>query len=116
MTKTIALAAGFTGLAIVTAPCDVLAEEPSLATVMQRASAYVVEFQRQLSSIVAEEVYVQDIVKQPGFVTGSHRELRSDLLLIRPAGADRYVEFRDVFAVDGNPVRDRQDRLTALFL
>src|ERR1700730_14571913 len=102
MTKTIALAAGCAGLAIVAAPCSVLAEEPSLATVMQRASAYVVEFQRQLSSIVAEEVYVQDIIKQPGrFVTGSHRELRSDLLLIRPAGADRYVEFRDVFEVDG---------------
>jgi hypothetical protein len=35
MTKTIALAAGFAGLAIVTAPRIVLAEEPSLATVMQ---------------------------------------------------------------------------------
>jgi Mg-chelatase subunit ChlD len=117
MTKTIALAVGFAGLAIVTAPRTVLAEEPSLATVMQRAAAYVVEFQRQLSSIVAEEVYVQDIIQQPErFVNGSHRELRSDLLLIRPAGADRYVDYRDVFAVDGNPVRDRQDRLTGLFL
>jgi hypothetical protein len=117
MARTIALAAGFAGLAIVTAPRTVRAEEPSLATVMQRASAYVVEFQRQLSSIVAEEVYVQEIIQQPErFVNGSHRELRSDLLLIRPAGADRYVEFRDVFAVDGNPVRDRQDRLTGLFL
>src|ERR1700730_11746014 len=109
MTKTIAVAAGFAGLAIVTAPCNVLAEEPSLATVMQRASAYVVEFQRQLSSIVAEEVYVQDIVKQLGFVTASHRELQPEYVLIGPAGADGYVEFRDVFAVDGNPVRDRQD-------
>ena len=33
-----------------------------------------------------------------------------------PAGADRYVEFRDVFEVDGKPVRDRQERLTALLL
>ena len=38
------------------------------------------------------------------------------LLLVQPGGADRYVEFRDVFEVDGRPVRDRQDRLTALFL
>ena len=35
---------------------------------------------------------------------------------MRPANADRYVEFRDVFAVDGNPVRDREERLTKLFL
>ena len=28
----------------------------------------------------------------------------------------RYVEARDVFEVDGRPVRDRQDRLTKLFL
>jgi hypothetical protein len=120
MTRIVALAAGFAGLALVTAPCAVLAEDPSLATVMRRAAAYVVEFQRQLSGIVAEEVYVQDLRQMdqvPGpSVTASHRELRSDLLLIRPSGADRYVEFRDVFAVDGTPVRDRQDRLTDLFL
>jgi hypothetical protein len=120
MTKIVALATGFAGLAMVTAPCAVLAEDPPLATVMQRAAAYVVEFQRQLSSIVAEEVYVQDVghIKQRSgrSATGSHRELRSDLLLVRPSGADRYVGFRDVFAVDGTPVRDRQDRLTALFL
>jgi hypothetical protein len=120
MTRIVALAAGFAGLAIVTASSAAVAEDPSLATVMRRAAAYVVEFQRQLSGIVAEEVYVQDLRQMdqvPGpSVTASHRELRSDLLLIRPSGADRYVEFRDVFAVDGTPVRDRQDRLTDLFL
>ena len=42
--------------------------------------------------------------------------LKSDFLLVRPPGAERFVEFRDVFEVDGRPVRDRQDRLTRLFL
>ena len=44
------------------------------------------------------------------------RELRSDFLLVRPRGEDRYVEFRDVFEADGRPVRDREERLTRLFL
>ena len=42
------------------------------------------------------------------------RTLRSDLLLVKPADADRYVELRDVFEVDGKPVRDRQARLETL--
>ena len=88
---------------------------------MQRAGVYVTEFRRQLSSIVAEESYLQEVgplTVQPARRTAStiRRELRSDFLLVRPPGADRYVEFRDVFEVDGKPVRDRQERLTALFL
>ena len=97
--------------------------EPALATVLERAGAYVVEFQRQLSGIVAEEHYVQDVRMSTPYTgsrlmspTLSHRELISDFLLVRPAGADRWVEFRDVFDVDGRPVRDRDERLSKLFL
>jgi hypothetical protein len=111
------------------------AQQPSLATVMQRAGAYVAEFERQLSGIVAEEHYVQDVQKFakrrgcPGNATYAsvlncqdqlampmRTELRSDLLLVRPAGAARWAEFRDVFEADGRPIRDRGDRLTRLFL
>jgi len=46
----------------------------------------------------------------------THRELKSDFLLVRTEDTERYVEFRDVAAVDGRPVRDRADRLTKLFL
>ncbi len=38
----------------------VSAQEPALDDVLKRAGAYVVEFQRQLSGVVAEEEYVQD--------------------------------------------------------
>src|SRR4029077_16814295 len=31
-------------------------------------------------------------------------------------GAARWAEFRDVFEADGRPIRDREDRLTRLFL
>jgi hypothetical protein len=43
-------------------------------------------------------------------------ELKSDLLMVKPVDGDRYVAFRDVFAVNGRPVRDREDRLFKLFL
>ena len=44
------------------------------------------------------------------------RDLKSDLLLVKPEGADRWLQFRDVYEVDGRAVRDRNERLTKLFL
>jgi hypothetical protein len=76
--------------------------------VLERAGAYVLELQRQLAGIVAEEDYVQDVRvasvhrrQRSGLPTVRHRELKSDLLLVRPVGADRWMQFRDVFEVDG---------------
>jgi hypothetical protein len=94
----------------------VAVQEPSLNDVLKRAGAYVAEFQKQLSGIVAEETYEQHVRKQSDGANVTRRRLKSDLLLVRPVGSDRYVEFRDVFEVDGRAIRDRQDRLTRLFL
>lgn len=91
------------------------AQQPALATVLQRAGAYVLEFQRQLAGIVEQEQYVQNI-SPPSAEPVRHRELISDLLLVRPVDADRWIQFRDVFVVDGKPVRDRSERLAKLFL
>ncbi len=101
------------------------AQEPPLDQVLSRMATYAASFRRQLSAIVAEEFYVQDM--RPTFggqlIGGSglqalvtHRELRSDVLMVRLQAQDGYVEFRDVFEVDGRAVRDRQERLLALFL
>ncbi len=98
------------------------AQAPSLDEVLARAAGYVEGFHHELSGIVAEETYRQWIVNASSNSIFSarpqvpERRLRSDLLLLRPAGADRYVEFRDVFEVDRRPVRDREERLTQLFL
>src|SRR3954471_8415730 len=82
---------------------------------MQRVSDYVVRYRQDVSGVVAEERYVQDADRSDRpFVT--HRELKSDLLLVRTEGGpEAYVQFRDVFEVDGDPVRDRTNRLAALF-
>ena len=99
-----------------------VADAPTLADILAAASRYVAEFRDQLSGIVAEERYRQRAGTPTRTARGffgsreQRRELRSDLLLVRPRGADRFVEFRDVFEVDGRPVRDRQERLVDLFL
>jgi hypothetical protein len=96
------------------------AQEPTADLVLDRAAQYVVEFQRQLSGVVAEERYVQDVRYPLGnarlSLTPTHRELKSDLLLVKPAGVDRWLQFRDVFEVDNKPVHDRSERLMQLFI
>jgi hypothetical protein len=91
----------------------VSAQEPRLTDVLTRAAAYMTAFQQQLAGIVAEETYTQRVTSDR-FLRA--RELKSDLLLVRPIGTQRYVEFRDVFEVDGVSVGDRQERLVKLFL
>jgi len=104
----VAAAAVLTGL-------DADAQAPSLDEVLKRAAAYVAGFHHQLSGIVAEETYRQEIV-HTGRIGGggSQRTLRSELLLVKAANPDRYVEFRDVFEVDRATVRDRESRVERL--
>jgi len=108
--------APFVSALLLVAPLAAADDRPPLQTLLDRVTEYVVRYEREVSGVVAEERYVQDADKSDRpFVT--HRELKSDLLLVRTeGGADAYVQFRDVFEVDGRPVRDRQDRLTNLFL
>ncbi|MCH7750401.1 MAG: hypothetical protein IH939_20165 [Acidobacteria bacterium] len=107
-------------LTLMVAPLASQAQEPSLADVLARATDYVNELHEQLSGMVAEERYEQrsSAPVTLGFDGDpvTRRVLRSDFLLIRPEGEDRYYGFRDVFEVDGRAVRDRQERLTRLFL
>jgi hypothetical protein len=48
-------------------------------------------------------------------VTLSARELKADLLLVNIGPGAMWMPFRDVFEVDGSPVRDRGERLVKLF-
>jgi hypothetical protein len=92
------------------------AQSQSVDDVLKLAAVYVSEFRKQLSGIVAEETYKQDIAytARVGGGSGMARLLRSDLLLLKPTDSERYVEFRDVFEVDGKPIRDREARVETL--
>ena len=90
---------------------------PSLDEVLERAASYVARFQEQLSQIVAEETYSQRVVNTARLTDRRllpSRTLRSDLILVKSREEQRFVELRDVFEVDGKPVRDRQARLEKL--
>ncbi|HWI20931.1 MAG TPA: hypothetical protein VNT81_24420 [Vicinamibacterales bacterium] len=94
------------------------AQQPSLDEVLKRSAGYVAGFRKQLSGIVAEEVYEQTVVEisriPQGYVRNPHRKLKSDLLLVKPGSSARYVELRDVFEMDSVPVHKEQGRLEAL--
>jgi hypothetical protein len=100
------------------------AAEPALEAVLDRTGAYVGNYEREFAGVVVEETYSQDSASGSRFgstgrlarVGTKHRELKSDLLLVRPDGTDRWLQFRDVYDVDGRAVRDRTDRLAKLFL
>ena len=94
-------------------------------TIRARATAYVVTFVQRFSTVVAEEHYVQEsaaLPRTPGSGSGRifdqptpiRRVLGSDFLLLRREAGAEWNTFRDVFEVDGRPVRDRSERLTRL--
>ena len=96
----------------------------SFGDLLDRASRYVESFQRNFGSVVAEERYEQTLRRVLGSSTTSvprggggptQTVLVSDFLLVQVPG-EGWLPFRDVFERDGQQVRDRQDRLTTLFL
>lgn len=78
---------------------------------LDQATAYTRAFVLAFESIVAEERYVQQTSSPP-----RTRTLKSDLLFVTVQGAGSMV-LRDVFEVDGKPVRDeaQSERLMRLF-
>jgi hypothetical protein len=99
---------------------------PTLEDVLSRAASYVVRFERVIPSIVAEEHYRQRLVMYQPLAPGSRgarpsedsqrTELKSDFLMVRSRDTDMWIPFRDVFEVDGKPVRAREERLTKLLM
>lgn len=113
------------------------AADPDAGGVMKRVGDYIVEFEREFSTVVAEERYVQVAKPWRGMpaqpdrgalqwdAAGARsdtrspiivsRRVRSDVLLVQvPNGL--WVSFRDAFEVDGKPVRNRDERVRELFL
>ena len=87
------------------------AQSPKVNELIPKATAYAHEFVDRFSNVVAEERYEQQIT-----VPRRSRVLTSDFLLVKAPGDEVWQSFRDVAAVDGKPVRDREDRLMKLFL
>jgi hypothetical protein len=82
--------------------------------ILAKAAAHVQRFIAGMSHVVAVETYEQaQQTNGMRAVTLSTRRTRADLLVL-PIGESGWVPFRDVYEVDGQRVRDRDDRLTRL--
>jgi hypothetical protein len=106
----IRLIVSLVGIAVM-CPSIALPQANKTEELMARTAAYVSQFVQHFSNVVAEENLVQEIT-----VPRRKRTLRSDYLLVRFAEDTEWISFRDVAEVDGMPVRDKEERLTKLFL
>lgn len=100
----------------------------TLTDLLARSARYVAYYQERLSSVVAEERYEQRVESKISGSFGpfgttrgsstdlSRRRLMSDYLLVKAPGQSGWVPFRDVYEVDGQAVRDRDERLARLFV
>src|SRR5262245_36427225 len=123
--------------AVAQTPTPRAAEVITLDTLVERAGVYVLTFERRFSNVVTEERYVQESIARQGgsgdlaikTPTGGgfggtgllpparqRRELVSDFLLVKLPAEEHWLPFRDVFEVDHQRLRDREDRLSRLFL
>ena len=94
-----------------------------LADLLRRVGEYVAEYERSFSDLVAEETYAQRMTglrydeRVRGWVTACtvcRRTTRADLVFVRLAGEIPWASYRDVFEVDGRPVREHEERLVKL--
>jgi hypothetical protein len=112
------LAAGAALLTLLWGTRAATQQNPIVDQLVDLAAGSVQEFMSRFSRVVAEERYAQEYLVsfQGSPVVRDRRTLKSDLLLVRPAGLSEWFIFRDTFEVDGRAVRDRESRLTKLFL
>lgn len=90
--------------------------DTSTRAVVAAAAAYVADYQKQLSYVLAEETYTQQILAlAPGDVASFRpREIRSETFFLFTTPEHGWMAIRDVMEVDGEPVQDRRSPLDAL--
>jgi len=99
-------------------PRPVVARQaPTVDALLDRAGAYLAEYEAGFAGVVSEEHYTQNLVRSVGtnITARRSRSLVSDVIVLN-AGGDSWTVFRDVFEVDAQPVRDRDARLQKLFV
>jgi hypothetical protein len=90
------------------------AQSDDVSALVARTAAYAQDYGNRLTNVVCEERQTQQIVEGDGRVK-QQRTLRSDVLIVK-SGTFAPQLFRDVIDVDGKPVRDREKRVSKLFL
>jgi hypothetical protein len=97
-------------IVIICASSPAVAQKPAVPDVLKAVGDYLLGYSEKLSTVAAEE----ELTQRQLDVGQASRRLNSDIVLIGHKGGS-ISAFRDVFAVDNNPVRQRDDRLLKLF-
>jgi hypothetical protein len=87
----------------------------ALASLLDKAGRYSQLCEREFTDLIAEEKYEQKLLDAGHARLRNRRTLRSEVVFVKFEGSLRWMAFRDVFEVDGKPVRDRDARLARLF-
>jgi hypothetical protein len=97
-------------------------QPPPLATLLERAATYAARYMDVMSTLNIEEEYTQELATASTRLrivaprSSTRRVLRADVVLVKVGPPIEWRIYRDVFEVNGEPVRDRADRLTKLIL
>ena len=112
-----AIAAGATGMALLSLASQVSARQVQSDPLVAKAVNYVRDYTKAMASVVCEERQTQRVVKHDGKVKKT-REITSEVAFVDAGGAHAFslVVFRDVMTVDGKPVRNREERLRKLLI
>ena len=102
---------------------------PELDAALGAAARYIEQYEQRISAIGAEEQYEQAVTATGGVTVSGDplsrampstraagaatRKTRANIMTIS-LGARGWVSFRDVFELDGRPVRDRDERLSRI--
>jgi hypothetical protein len=93
-----------------------VAPDVSTKAVVEAAAAYVAAYQRELTFVVAEESYRQQIAAQRPADPDMPRvrQMRSEVFFLAAPDNGEWMTIRDVRAVDGAEVQERPDLREAL--
>jgi hypothetical protein len=91
------------------------ARVPDLDDVLTRAGQYAVDYGLALTSVLAEETYVQRLVWRGGREAFEERRLRSEMAFVRLTDSTEWLAFRNVLTVNQRPIPEADGRLERLF-
>lgn len=87
----------------------------SVKDVMRRVEDYVASYGEKASIVVCTERYIQEATRSAGDRPDA-RTLTSDFAIVKADTIRGWLGFRDVLAVDGKTVADREDRLARVLM
>ena len=87
---------------------------PSLDTLLDRLSAYLVGYEKAISEVIADEEMTQTPRSMSSARTQGRRRLRSEIAFLRLPGDGASIGYRLVYEVNGRRVTAQRARLEAL--